>query len=117
MVPDITVVIPDRGAAGFTGTVVAPEITRSEVPPINVALSVIGLAPIAEAMADAIAAADDAGEAGELPITAGAGVDVGIPAGGWDDWLCAGIDASECAREDATISVVEDGSTGGGADV
>lgn len=62
--PFMTVVLPESGTAGLTGIVVAPEMTRSDVPDMTVGRAVIGVAPMAEAIADAMAAAEEE-EAGE----------------------------------------------------
>lgn len=60
--PFRTVVLPESGTAGLTGIVVAAEMTRSEVPDITVGRAVMGVAPMAEAIAEAMAAEEEAGE-------------------------------------------------------
>lgn len=61
--PPITVVLPGKGTAGLTGMVVSPETIISDIPEITVGVPVMSVAPILEAMALAIAAAEeDAGD-------------------------------------------------------
>jgi hypothetical protein len=64
--PFITVVLPDRGTAGLTGTVVLPEMTRSDVPEIRVGEAVMGDAPIKDAITEAMTAWED--EPGEIAL-------------------------------------------------
>ena len=64
--PFMTVVLPVRETAGLTGIVVAPEMTRSDVPEITVGEAVMGDAPIKEAIAEAMAAWEE--EAGGVAV-------------------------------------------------
>lgn len=64
--PFMIVVLPERGMAGLIGIIVAPEMTRSDVPEIRVGEAVMGDTPINEAIAEAIAAAEE--EAGDIVV-------------------------------------------------
>jgi hypothetical protein len=102
--PPITVVLPDSGAAEFTGIVVSPETTISDAPGIIVEGPPMGVAPIPEAMALAIAAAeDDAGDkvCGEV----GRGEASGLLAFVGVDWDAGLFGAGEFTRVGVSVEV------------
>jgi hypothetical protein len=64
--PVIIVVLPESSTEGLRGIIVEIETTMSEVPERMVGWAVMGLAPMREAVADAMAAAEE--ETGEIVV-------------------------------------------------